>query len=228
MLVLEPRLAILDETDSGPRHRRAEGGRGRASTRCARPSAPCVLVTHYQRLLDYVVPDFVHVLVRGAHRAQRRQARSRSSSSGAATTGSRARRPDGIHERCPRRPHRRGLRGSAAAALPPPWPRRRAGARARSCSSAAGLPTTRDENWKYANLRPLERAALRCRPRRAAAVTAAQLPPRRSRLRPLRVRRRAFAPALSAAAAAASVFSSLAAALPAAHAGARRTPARTR
>ena len=36
-----------------------------ASTRCARPSARIVLVTHYQRLLDYVVPDFVHVLARG-------------------------------------------------------------------------------------------------------------------------------------------------------------------
>ena len=44
--------------------------------------------------------------------------------------------------------------------------------------SAAGLPTLRDENWKYANLRPLERAAVRCRPRPPRS-TAAQLPPPR-------------------------------------------------
>ena len=64
MLVLEPQLAMLDETDSGL-DIDALKVVAAASTRCARPSAPCVLVTHYQRLLDYVVPDFVHVLVRG-------------------------------------------------------------------------------------------------------------------------------------------------------------------
>ena len=64
MSVLEPRLAILDETDSGldidalkvvadgvNRLRNAERG--------------FVVVTHYQRLLEYIVPDFVHVLSRG-------------------------------------------------------------------------------------------------------------------------------------------------------------------
>ena len=64
MLVLEPRLAILDETDSGL-DIDALKVVAAASTRCARRSARCVLVTHYQRLLDYVVPDLVHVLVRG-------------------------------------------------------------------------------------------------------------------------------------------------------------------
>ena len=65
MLVLEPRLAILDETDSGLDIDALKVVADGRQHRCARRSAPCVLVTHYQRLLDYVVPDFVHVLVRG-------------------------------------------------------------------------------------------------------------------------------------------------------------------
>ena len=46
-----------------------------------------MLVTHYQRMLDYIVPDFVHVLVRGRIAKQRRPQRSRSNSSAAATSG---------------------------------------------------------------------------------------------------------------------------------------------
>src|SRR5512142_1673716 len=64
MAVLEPRLAILDETDSGldiDALRIVAGGvnalRG--------PERAMILVTHYQRLLNYIVPDFVHVLVEG-------------------------------------------------------------------------------------------------------------------------------------------------------------------
>jgi Fe-S cluster assembly ATP-binding protein len=64
MLVLEPKLAILDETDSGldidALKVVAAGVNSQRS-----PGRACVLVTHYQRLLEYVVPDFVHVLVRG-------------------------------------------------------------------------------------------------------------------------------------------------------------------
>ncbi len=64
MAVLEPKLAILDETDSGldidalkivadgVNHQRG-------------PDRAIVVVTHYQRLLNYIVPDFVHVLVDG-------------------------------------------------------------------------------------------------------------------------------------------------------------------
>ena len=64
MLLLEPRLAILDETDSGldidalrvvasgVNHLRGEG-------------RALLVITHYQRLLDYIVPDFVHVLADG-------------------------------------------------------------------------------------------------------------------------------------------------------------------
>jgi len=64
MLVLEPRLAILDETDSGLDIDALKVvAAGVNSLRS--PQRSCVLVTHYQRLLEYVVPDFVHVLVRG-------------------------------------------------------------------------------------------------------------------------------------------------------------------
>jgi Fe-S cluster assembly ATP-binding protein len=64
MLVLEPRLAILDETDSGLDIDALKiVAAGVNSQRSAHNS--CVLVTHYQRLLEYVVPDYVHVLVRG-------------------------------------------------------------------------------------------------------------------------------------------------------------------
>jgi len=64
MLVLEPRLAVLDETDSGLDIDALKlVGRGINSFRTAERAV--VLVTHYQRLLDHVVPDQVHVLVRG-------------------------------------------------------------------------------------------------------------------------------------------------------------------
>ncbi len=64
MLVLEPKLAILDETDSGLDIDALKVvAAGVNSLRS--PERSCVLVTHYQRLLDYVIPDFVHVLIRG-------------------------------------------------------------------------------------------------------------------------------------------------------------------
>jgi Fe-S cluster assembly ATP-binding protein len=61
MALLEPRLAILDETDSGldiDALRVVAGGVNRLLT----PENACVLVTHYQRLLNYIVPDYVHVM----------------------------------------------------------------------------------------------------------------------------------------------------------------------
>jgi Fe-S cluster assembly ATP-binding protein len=64
MAVLEPKLAILDETDSGldidALKTVADG-----INRLRGPERAIVLVTHYQRLLNYVVPDFVHVLSDG-------------------------------------------------------------------------------------------------------------------------------------------------------------------
>ena len=64
LLLLEPRLALLDETDSGLDVDALKlVARGINATRDRKRSI--VLVTHYQRLLDYVEPDFVHVLVKG-------------------------------------------------------------------------------------------------------------------------------------------------------------------
>jgi Fe-S cluster assembly ATP-binding protein len=64
MAVLEPRLAIMDETDSGldidALKIVAEGVNTLRS-----PERSIVMVTHYQRLLNYIVPDFVHVLAGG-------------------------------------------------------------------------------------------------------------------------------------------------------------------
>ena len=64
MAVLEPRLAILDETDSGLDIDALRiVARGVNSLR--RSDNATIVVTHYQRLLNYIVPDFVHVLVNG-------------------------------------------------------------------------------------------------------------------------------------------------------------------
>lgn len=64
MAMLEPRLAILDETDSGLDIDALKAvATGVNSLRD--PERAIVLVTHYQRLLDYVEPDFVHVLSEG-------------------------------------------------------------------------------------------------------------------------------------------------------------------
>ena len=64
MLVLEPRLAVLDETDSGLDIDALKVVAAGVNSMCS-PERSFLLVTHYQRLLEYVVPDFVHVLVRG-------------------------------------------------------------------------------------------------------------------------------------------------------------------
>jgi Fe-S cluster assembly ATP-binding protein len=64
MLVLEPKLAVLDETDSGLDIDALKVVSNGVNT-LRSPDRSVVLVTHYQRLLDYIVPDHVHVLVRG-------------------------------------------------------------------------------------------------------------------------------------------------------------------
>jgi Fe-S cluster assembly ATP-binding protein len=64
MAILEPKLAILDETDSGldiDALRIVANG----VNAMRNPSRAILLVTHYQRLLNHIVPDFVHVLVDG-------------------------------------------------------------------------------------------------------------------------------------------------------------------
>jgi Fe-S cluster assembly ATP-binding protein len=64
LAMLEPKLAILDETDSGldiDALKIVAAGVNKLRTK----SNAVVVVTHYQRLLDYIVPDFVHVLYKG-------------------------------------------------------------------------------------------------------------------------------------------------------------------
>ncbi|CCX48362.1 feS assembly ATPase SufC [Bacteroides sp. CAG:927] len=64
MAVLEPRLSILDETDSGldiDALRIVAGGVNKLRTE----RNATIVITHYQRLLDYIKPDFVHVLYKG-------------------------------------------------------------------------------------------------------------------------------------------------------------------
>ncbi|MBI1882656.1 MAG: Fe-S cluster assembly ATPase SufC [Chlamydiae bacterium] len=64
MTVLEPRLAILDETDSGldiDALKIVAAGVNQLRS----PDRSMMVVTHYQRLLNYIVPDFVHVLLEG-------------------------------------------------------------------------------------------------------------------------------------------------------------------
>jgi Fe-S cluster assembly ATP-binding protein len=64
MAVLEPRLAILDETDSGldiDALKIVANG----VNKLRRPDNAQLVITHYQRLLNYIIPDFVHVLVDG-------------------------------------------------------------------------------------------------------------------------------------------------------------------
>ena len=64
MAVLEPKLAILDETDSGldiDALRIVSEGVNSLRT----PERSFIIITHYQRLLDHIIPDFVHVLKDG-------------------------------------------------------------------------------------------------------------------------------------------------------------------
>jgi Fe-S cluster assembly ATP-binding protein len=64
MALLEPRIAILDETDSGldiDALRIVAGG----VKRLVGPEMGALVITHYQRILNYIEPDFVHVFVDG-------------------------------------------------------------------------------------------------------------------------------------------------------------------
>jgi len=65
MGILDPKLAILDETDSGLDIDALRTVGEGINTIMRRPDKAVLLITHYQRLLDYVKPDFVHVLAAG-------------------------------------------------------------------------------------------------------------------------------------------------------------------
>ena len=64
MVVLEPKLAIMDETDSGLDIDALKVVAKGVNT-LRSPDRATIVVTHYQRLLNYIVPDFVHVLFDG-------------------------------------------------------------------------------------------------------------------------------------------------------------------
>ena len=90
LAMLEPEIAILDETDSGldidALRIVAEGVNAMLS-----PDIGVLLITHYQRLLNYITPDVVHVLARAG--SSRAAARSRPSSSRSSATGRSCARP---------------------------------------------------------------------------------------------------------------------------------------
>ena len=65
MGIIDPRLAILDETDSGLDIDALRTVGHGINTIMRKPDKAVLLITHYQRLLDYVKPDFVHVLAGG-------------------------------------------------------------------------------------------------------------------------------------------------------------------
>ena len=163
MAVLEPRLAFLDETDSGldvdALRTVASGVNG-----LRRPDNAMVVVTHYQRLLDYIVPDRVHVLIDG-----------RIALSGGKELGLRleAEGYDWVREQMPA-----GAGGVAMTAAADVAERYRADFRAAEESSPAwladlrkramerfaetGFPTARrgNEAWKYTNVSPIANADL--------------------------------------------------------------------
>ncbi len=159
MAVLEPKLAILDETDSGldiDALRIVANGvnslRG--------PERAMLVVTHYQRLLDYIVPDFVHVLVDGRIvRSGGKELALELEEKGYGWTETAAGRGSaGVRETAVTATEQvqswlenftefeRAAPGAKLA-----WLKRlREDAFARFCE--AGFPTTRDEDWRFTNV----------------------------------------------------------------------------
>ena len=164
-----------------------------------------LVITHYQRLLDYIVPDLVHVLSEGRivrsggkelaleleergygwleRRAARRAARGRERPRGGARSAGSASPRRAARARAA--PSRRGSRRGARGASPP--------------SPSAGLPSTRHEEWRYTNVAPLAAIAFEpaaARRRRGARGGRGDLLPG-LRVQRLRVRRRPLRPGVS-------------------------------
>ena len=164
MALLEPRLAVLDETDSGldidALKIVADG-----VNRLRSPERAFVVITHYQRLLNYIVPDIVHVLSQGPHREDRRQgARARARSQrlravpGSAGRG-RIKNKKMAELTLMKNAAEQQLADewqAAKARLPGAAPLRAA---AFERFAAKGLPHRRVEEWKYTDLRALMRDA---------------------------------------------------------------------
>ena len=161
MAVLEPTLAILDETDSGldidALKIVADGVNALRS-----PDRAIIVVTHYQRLLNYIVPDFVHVLTDG--RIVRSGGKELALELEAEGLRLDRGRSGGSAEREHDEPGRRTSRDAGGA--PFEAFRARAGVRRRTGSRRAreaafdrfverGFPTTRDEEWRFTNVAPI-------------------------------------------------------------------------
>jgi ABC-type multidrug transport system ATPase subunit len=159
MAVLEPKLAILDETDSGldidALKTVAQG-----VNRLRRPDNAMILVTHYQRLLQYVEPDHVHVLFDGhivksggkelALELERKGYDWIREEVPAGEPAGGAWRHD--HHRHRQDRYSRGS-GLSAGRLPSlSWPRHSAPSHRRFASRGS---TTPDEDWRYTNLTSL-------------------------------------------------------------------------
>ena len=71
MAMLKPRIAVLDETDSGLDIDALKIVAGGVKDLVG-PDLGALVITHYQRILEYIVPDYVHVFVDGANRRGRR------------------------------------------------------------------------------------------------------------------------------------------------------------
>ena len=154
MAVLEPEFAILDETDSGldidALRIVAEGVNAQLS-----PDLGVLLITHYQRLLNYIKPDVVHVLAARPDRQDRRQGPRPAARGGGL-------RPDPARGRPTSRPARRG------AHVPEPEPTLEPG------RPLAATPMTHDRPTAVATPSPLDPVALRRRlPASSSATSAA-------------------------------------------------------
>ena len=180
MAVLEPKLAILDETDSGldidALRVVADGVNALRSPETARS----LLVTHYQRLLNYIVPDFVHVLVDGRIvRVRRQGARARARGEGL-RGWIEARRRRAMTARCARTSTRASDVDRFLAERARATPRRAPRGSTRSASGALarfaelGFPTAAHEDWQYTNVAPI--AAASCSRRATVAARARTSP----------------------------------------------------
>ncbi len=182
MALLEPRLAVLDETDSGldidALKIVADG-----VNRLRSPQRSFVVITHYQRLLSYIVPDIVHVLSARPHRQDRRQG------TGARTRSARLCRVSG--RGCGVNAEVTTIKTAAETALAQAFAQARgrlpgddAVAAQREAAfdvfAKEGLPHRRVEDWKYTDLRALMRDAKPlAEPPDAAAKARARRPPAR-------------------------------------------------
>ena len=172
MLVLEPKLAILDETDSGLDIDALKVvSMGVNSLRD--PSRAVVLVTHYQRLLDYIVPDYVHVLSGGRilksgdrSLALELERRGYDWVQGIPARMSAAIKPAAVNAPATSSPALRSFEAQWAARAPDALAGLRESAMRRVLR--LGLPTPRDETWKYTNLRRLSAGSFGEAPRVAA------------------------------------------------------------